>query len=213
MATINAAQVKGMLISVADRVIASKEMLCDADRNIGDGDHGIGMAKGFEAARRELMARDFTDVYTVFSTVGRTMIREMGGASGIIFGLLFYAGAKNQQPKEEVNTQEFTEVFEKALNEIQLKGQAKPGDKTIVDGLVPMVEVMKSCSATDVNFKTLLSEAVAAAKIGKENSKNYVARYGKAKTLGDRSIGFPDPGCVSLVVIADAMFEWAQENL
>src|SRR3989304_7389656 len=140
------------------------------------------------------------------------MVREIGGASGIIFGLLFYAGAKNQQPKEEVNTQEFTEVFEKALNEIQLKGQAKPGDKTIVDGLVPMVEVMKSCSATDVTFKAMLSEALVAAEKGKENSKNFVARYGKAKTLGDRSIGFPDPGCVSLVVIADTMNKWAQEN-
>jgi len=213
MAKLGVHQVKDMLMHVARRVVASKEMLCDADRNIGDGDHGIGMATGFEAVLNELENHDYTDAYLVFSTVGRTMIKVMGGASGIIFGLLFYAGAKNMPPKSELTPQDFTEIFEKALAEIQLKGQAKPGDKTLIDGLAPMVAAMKADVANETDFKQLLSDACRAAEAGKEASKGYVARYGKAKTLGERAVGFPDAGCVSLTVITRAMSEWAQLNL
>lgn len=213
MKTISASQIQQMLAHVANTVIASKEMLTDADRNIGDGDHGIGMANGFEAALKELVVRQFDDAYALFSTVGRTMIKVMGGASGIIFGLLFYAGAKNMPPKAELSTTEFVEIFEKALAEIQVKGQAKLGDKTLVDGLSPMVTAMKTAVAAGGDFKEILAKGKLAAIEGKEASKQYVARFGKAKTLGERAVGFPDAGCVSLTVIASAMSEWADQNL
>lgn len=213
MRTLSAAQLKEMFLSTAQVVIDSKEALCDADRNIGDGDHGIGMALGFETAKKELEAQDFTDVYAVFGTVGRTMIRVMGGASGIIFGLLFFAGAKNMPPRTEIDTKEFAEIFAKALGEIQAKGQANLGDKTLVDGLHPMVEAMQSSANNGDNFKVFLRKAYLAAESGKEKSKEYIARHGKAKTLGDRSIGFPDAGCVSLTVISKAMSDWADANL
>jgi dihydroxyacetone kinase phosphoprotein-dependent L subunit len=213
MESLTAAQIKDMLLHVADVVVAAKEQLCDADRNIGDGDHGIGMALGFEAARKELEAHNYDDVYSLFGTVGRTKIRVMGGASGIIFGLLFFAGAKNKAPKQTMTTAEFAEVFSQALVEIQAKGQAKPGDKTLVDGLQPMVEAMKASAASGDSFKTMLKKAAAAAEAGKEKSKEYIAKHGKAKTLGDRAIGYPDAGCVTLTVITAAMSEWMDKNL
>lgn len=213
MATLSSIQAKSMLISVASNVVEHKEFLCDADRNIGDGDHGIAMANGFEAAAKELEAHEYNDVYQVFSTVGRTMIKVMGGASGIIFGLLFYAGAKNMPPKAEINEAEFVEIFEKALAEIQVKGQAKLGDKTLIDGLAPTVQAMKSSAARGDSFNELLQSACQAAEEGKEASKQYVARLGKAKTLGERAIGFADAGCVSLTVIMKAMDDWASQNL
>jgi dihydroxyacetone kinase phosphoprotein-dependent L subunit len=213
MASLSAQQLKAMLLQVSGQVIASKEMLCEADRNIGDGDHGIGMAAGFEAAAKELQAREYTDAYAVFSAVGRTMIRVMGGASGIIFGLLFYAGAKNMPPKAELTTQDFAELFQKALAEIQVRGQAKPGDKTLVDGLVPVVSSMQASAEQGASFQGLLQSACQAAEAGKEQSRQYVARFGKAKTVGERAVGFPDAGCVSLVVIVRAMSDWANQNL
>lgn len=210
---LSAEQVRTMFLAVADRVISAKEALCDADRNIGDGDHGIGMANGFVAAKKELENNQFDDVYTVFSTVGRTMIRVMGGASGIIFGLLFFAGAKNKSPQPELTTSEFTEIFSSALAEIQAKGKAEPGDKTLVDALVPAVDNMKKCVERGVGFKGLLADALKGAEEGKEASKNYIAKFGKAKTLGERAIGYPDAGCVTLTVIFSAMNDWAESNL
>ncbi len=213
MESLTASQLKDMLMHVAKSVIDSKEQLCEADRNIGDGDHGIGMALGMEAAANELAAKEFTDVYAVFGTVGRTMIKVMGGASGIIFGLLFYAGSKNMQPKSELSTQDFAEVFARALAEIQAKGGAQLGDKTIVDGLQPFVEALQKSQSAGEGFKPLLRAGYAAAEAGKEKSKQYIARFGKAKTLGERAVGFPDAGCVTLTVISRSMCEWADANL
>jgi len=213
MSALTSAQAKSMLLSVASSVIANKEFLCDADRRIGDGDHGISMANGFEAATKELEAHEYSDVYQVFSTVGRTMIKVMGGASGIIFGFLFYAGARNMPAKAEIDETEFAGIFEKALVEIQAKGQAKPGDKTLVDGLAPAVQAMRDCLARGAAFPEMLRAACQAAVAGKEASTHYIAKLGKAKSLGERSIGYPDAGCVSLVIIARAMSDWAHQNL
>ena len=213
MTGLTAPQAKSMLLAVSETVIANKELLCEADRNIGDGDHGIGMANGFEAAQKELVANEFTDVYQVFLTVGRTMIKVMGGASGIIFGLLFYAGAKNMPACGEIDQVQFAEIFEKALREIEAKGQAKLGDKTLIDGLDPMVRSMKADAARNVDFPAMLGAACEAAEKGKEATRNYIAKLGKAKTLGERALGYPDAGCVSLTVIAGAMSDWAKQNL
>jgi dihydroxyacetone kinase phosphoprotein-dependent L subunit len=211
--TITAAQTKDMFLHVADRIVAAKEALCEADRNIGDGDHGIGMANGFEAVSKQLQAQEFTDVYAVFNTVGRTMIRVMGGASGIIFGLLFFAGSKNIPPRAELTTAEFTEIFEKALSEIKAKGGAGLGDKTVVDGLSPTIDSMKDSVAQGSTYKDLFQAATRAAETGKQKSMEFIARFGKAKTLGERAIGYPDAGCVTLTVIFNAMSEWAEKNL
>lgn len=213
MSTLTAAQAKSMLLFVASTVVAHKEFLCDADRHIGDGDHGISMANGFEAAAKQLETHEYNDVYLVFSTVGRTMIKVMGGVSGIIFGFLFYAGAKNMPPKAEIDETEFAEIFEKALAEIQAKGQAKPGDKTLIDGLVPTVQAIRDSLTRGAAFPEMLRAAYQAAEEGKEASKQYIARLGKAKTLGERSIGYPDAGCVSLTLITRAMSDWANQNL
>jgi dihydroxyacetone kinase phosphoprotein-dependent L subunit len=208
MKSINATQLKAMMIYMCSEMINSKEIMCEADRHIGDGDHGIGMAKGFEAARANLEDQTFDDVYKIFFTIGRTMIKEMGGASGIIFGMLFYAGSKDIAPSQTLNVKDFSIVFEKALSEIKTRGKAQPGDKTVVDALQPMVEVMQRNIENDLSFKEMVKIALIAANQGKENSKKYLAKYGRAKTLGERAIGYPDAGAVSLSLIMQYIFDW-----
>ena len=208
MKSLNTTQLKSMLMYTCQVMVDSQEIMCEADRNIGDGDHGIGMAKGFEAALQELQKQEFEDVYKIFFTVGRTMIKEMGGASGIIFGMLFYAGSKNVEPSPELTVKDFVTVFDKALIEIKAKGQAQVGDKTVVDALQPMVEAMQQNLDKDLSFEEITQIALEAAIQGKENSKQYAAKFGRAKTLGDRAIGYPDAGAVSLTLIMQAMLDW-----
>ena len=208
MKSLSAAQLKSMLMHTCQVMIDSQEIMCDADRNIGDGDHGIGMAKGFEAALQELQKQEFEDVYKIFFTIGRTMIKEMGGASGIIFGTLFYAGSKNVEPSPELTVKDFCTVFDKALIEIKAKGQAQPGDKTVVDALQPMVEAMQQNLEKDLSFEEMTQIALEAAIQGKENSKQYLAKFGRAKTLGERAMGYPDAGAVSLTLIMQSMLDW-----
>jgi len=208
MKSLNTTQLKSMLMYTCQVMVDSQEIMCEADRNIGDGDHGIGMAKGFEAALLELQKQEFEDVYKIFFTVGRTMIKEMGGASGIIFGMLFYAGSKNVEPSPELTVKDFATVFDKALTEIKAKGQAQVGDKTVVDALQPMVEAMQQNLEKDLSFEEITQIALEAAIQGKENSKQYVAQFGRAKTLGERAIGYPDAGAVSLTLILQSMLDW-----
>ncbi len=208
MKSLNTAQLQAMMITMCSNMIESKEIMCEADRQIGDGDHGIGMAKGFEAAQALLKDQTFDDVYKIFFTIGRTMIKEMGGASGIIFGMLFYAGSKDVEPSPTLNVKEFVIVFEKALSEIKARGQAQPGDKTVVDALQPMVEAMQKNIENDLTYKEMVKIALDAAIQGKEESKKYPAKYGRAKTLGERAIGYPDAGAVSLTLIMQSFFVW-----
>ena len=212
MKSLNTTQLKSMLMYTCQVMVDSQEIMCEADRNIGDGDHGIGMAKGFEAALQELQKQEFEDVYKIFFTVGRTMIKEMGGASGIIFGMLFYAGSKNVEPSPELTVKDFVTVFDKALTEIKAKGQAQVGDKTVVDALQPMVEAMQQNLDKDLSFEEITQIALEAAIQGKENSKQYAAKFGRAKTLGDRAIGYPDAGAVSLTLIMQAMLDWLKKQ-
>jgi dihydroxyacetone kinase-like protein len=208
MKSLTAAQLRLMMMHTCQVMVDSQEMLCDADRNIGDGDHGIGMARGFGAALQVLQKQEFEDVYQIFFTVGRTLIKEMGGASGIIFGTLFYAGSKNVQPSPQLTVKEFCSIFEKALVEIKAKGGAQPGDKTVVDALQPMVEAMQQNIEEDLSFVEMTQIALEAAIQGKENSKQYVGKIGRAKTLGDRAIGYPDAGALSLTLIMGSMLDW-----
>jgi phosphoenolpyruvate---glycerone phosphotransferase subunit DhaL len=213
MDNLTAEQLRAMMIHVAGAVVEAKEALCEADRRIGDGDHGVGMALGFKAAREALEAQVFDDAYGVFSTVGRTLIKTMGGASGVLFGLLFLAGAKGRAARPSLTPLEFAEVFEKALQEIEAKGGARPGDKTLIDGLDPLARGLRSAAEEGLGFREILGRALAAAEEGKEASRAMVARFGKARSLGERALGYPDPGALSLVVIAGAMAGWADQNL
>lgn len=204
--------VRRMLLAVAEKIVASEEFLCQADREIGDGDHGVGMAKGFGAARDVLLKEAFTGVHQVFATVGRTLIKTMGGASGIVFGLLFYAGTKGREDKETMALADLAGLLERAQAEIMGKGGAKVGDKTMLDALDPMVRALRASAARKETLALGLKEAAAAAEEGMEASKGLVARFGKAKALGERAIGYPDAGAVSLTLIGRAMAEWAAQN-
>ncbi len=210
---LTANQVKAMLLEVCDAIVSSEEILGQADRDIGDGDHGIGMSLGFSSAKEVLADQDFTDAYQVFSTLGRTMISVMGGASGIIFGLLFYGGSKGKEAQGQLTTEDVYKLFRDSMREIQSKGGAGVGDKTMIDALDPMVASMQSSADKNASFKEFFAAASAAAEQGKEKSKEYIAKFGKAKALGERAIGFPDAGALSVSIIAQAMSAWAKKEL
>lgn len=118
METINIEQTRQMLIYVADEIIAQKPYLTEIDRKIGDGDHGIGMAGGMKKAKEKLESQSFESVYNVFEAAGKAMLMSMGGASGVIFGSLYIAGAKGMPKKSELTTEEIAAMFRKSLEAI-----------------------------------------------------------------------------------------------
>ncbi|WP_342237853.1 dihydroxyacetone kinase subunit DhaL [Inquilinus sp. OTU3971] len=203
------AQLKEMILAISHTIIGSVDVLTEADRNIGDGDHGLGMSRGFEGVRDIVTPARFSSARDLLKTVGDTLIDRMGGASGIVFGLMFRAGARGLGDGECVTVRDLAEYFERSIAEIMKRGGAKPGDKTMLDALVPAAAALTQAAEERVDIVSALSAAAKTAEAGKERTRQLVARFGKASTMGSRSLGYPDAGAVSVTLIFNAMRDWA----
>jgi len=211
MKELNLQQTMDMLMEVCRAVIQSKQLLTEVDSSIGDGDHGIGMAGGMEKAKAALAeGAPFADINTLFKTTGMAMINTMGGASGIIFGSMFLGGLKGLEPITVLDGNTFTRMMRGALSAIKARGKAEMGDKTMVDALEPAVLAMEKLP--DADWVTLMRAAADAAKTGVENTKLFVAKFGKAQYLGERAIGFQDAGATSVFIIFNAMYEFVRSH-
>lgn len=212
MMDLNADKARELLIYAADQIIESKPFLTEIDSAIGDGDHGIGMAGGMQKAKAKLLARDtFENVYEVFETAGKAMLMSMGGASGVIFGSLYLAGAKKMAAAPAMTPAEFARMERLSLEAIKDRGKADVGDKTMVDALEPAVIAMEANSNAD--WQTFFAAAETAARQGVEDTKQYQARFGRAKSLMERAIGHQDAGATSVWIIFRSMREFAEKNL
>lgn len=209
LAELNAADARNMLLYIADKIIAGKPYLTEIDSVIGDGDHGIGMAGGMQKAKKKLLRmEDETNAYAVFEAAGNAMLMSMGGASGVIFGSLFLAGAKGMKPKEVLTAADVAKMERMSLLAIQERGKAEVGDKTMVDALAPAVKAMEK--AASGSLLDMLKAAEEAARQGMEDTKKYVARFGRAKSLMERAIGHQDAGATSVWLIIQGMREFVE---
>ncbi|MDG2168454.1 MAG: dihydroxyacetone kinase subunit DhaL [Opitutales bacterium] len=204
---LSADAVKNMLIAVADTVIANEDILGEADRQLGDGDHGIGMTKGFTAAKAQLEALEPTSVSQVFTTTGMALMSTMGGASGAVFGMMFQSGGMAIASAEGLDAATLSTFLEASAQGVMNIGKAKPGDKTMVDALVPAQEA--AANVKDGTIAEALAAAAEGARVGMEKSKDMIAQHGRARTLGEKCIGHPDAGAVSVSIIFKRMSEFA----
>jgi dihydroxyacetone kinase-like protein len=163
------------------------------DTAIGDGDHGTNMNRGMTKALEKLQAAEQADPGTVLKTVAMSLVSSVGGAAGPLYGTLFLqmGGALAGEP--EVDLPQYAAAWRKALEGVQARGKAEPGDKTMVDALIPAVQALESAS----DLQTGLRAAVQAAEEGMKATTPLVARKGRASYLGERSKDHQDPGATS----------------
>lgn len=206
---LTAEDVREMLIYIADKVIAKKPYLTEIDSAIGDGDHGIGMAGGMRKAKEKLLKMEGEEnAYAIFEAAGKAMLMSMGGASGVIFGSLYLAGAKGAEPKASITSEDLAVMERKSLAAIQERGKAEVGDKTMVDALSPAVDAMEANN--EKGLLEMLRAAEEAARQGVEDTKNYTAKFGRAKSLMERAIGYQDAGATSVWLIFQGMREFVE---
>lgn len=196
-------EVVAMLHGVADKIIASEPELSEADRNIGDGDHGLGMQRGMTAAKEKLAQGGFPSIDKAFMGVGMAMMSSMGGASGAIFGTLFRNGGKALAGMEQFDSAALASFLTAACEGVQARGKAEVGDKTVVDALAPAAE--KARASQDHPLDEAVKAAAQAAEDGKDASKDMVAKFGRAKSLGEGTLGHPDAGALSFTLIMQSM--------
>jgi phosphoenolpyruvate---glycerone phosphotransferase subunit DhaL len=199
-------QVRLMMLKVADAIIAAEAMLSQADRDLGDGDHGLGMKRGMEAVKVQLEPLEPSSVEQVFVATGTAMMSSMGGASGALFGTVFRAGGKAIAGRAALDSESLALLLEAALEGVMKRGGAKPGDKTMIDALAPAAAKAREVAALDL--PEAIIAVAAAAESGKDASKAMIAQFGRAKTLGEACIGFPDAGACSVTIMLSTMSDY-----
>jgi dihydroxyacetone kinase phosphoprotein-dependent L subunit len=201
---------RDMMLAVAAKIIESEPILTDADRALGDGDHGVGMERGMHAVIEALSGTSYEQVGKVFVAVGTAMMSSMGGASGALFGTFFRSGGKAMGESATFGSGELAALVREGTDALMARGGAKQGDKTMVDALVPAAEAAEAAQAAagSDDLAAALAAVAAAAEAGKEASKDLIATMGRAKTLGEKAIGKPDAGAVSVAIIFATMSEF-----
>ncbi|WP_395717386.1 dihydroxyacetone kinase subunit DhaL [Prosthecobacter sp.] len=201
-ASLSKDEVKAMLTLACERIIAAEPMLSEADRNLGDGDHGLGMQRGMTAAKEKLGAADAESIEKAFSSVGMAMMSSMGGASGAIFGTFFRNGGKALAGKDAFDAAGLADFLKAGVDGVKQRGGAAVGDKTCVDAMEPAAN--KAAEVANQPLPEAMQAVTDATIAGKDASKAMIAKFGRAKTLGEACIGFPDAGACSVVVIIEA---------
>jgi len=207
MSTVTKEQVVRWLEATAAVLEANKGYLTDLDSAIGDADHGTNMDRGFKKVMEKLPTVADKDIGNILKTVGMTLISSVGGASGPLYGTFYMRGGMAADAKEELDNEDLVNVLQGAVDGIIQRGRAQPGDKTMVDALLPALEALKAAVAEGQGVADALAAAVAAAKQGMKDTIPLQARKGRASYLGERSIGHQDPGATSSYLILNALLE------
>lgn len=193
-----------IIVDICDEIIANAQYLSEIDGATGDGDHGINMAKGFSLAKDRIRNEmSFSEALKVLSN---TLVLDIGGSMGPIYGTMFNRLSKSFQEEVRIDKIKFLEGLENANNALMLLAGAKPGDKTLIDTLNPAILSMKDL-INEYDFEDCLAALQKGAEEGKENTKNLVAKIGRAARLGERSKGFLDAGATSCWIIINKMAE------
>jgi dihydroxyacetone kinase-like protein len=190
--------------SAAAAVAEQRAELTRLDREIGDGDHGENMHRGFQAVLAKLDAGPGMTPGAVLKLVAMTLMSTVGGASGPLYGTAFLRAATAVGDAGRLDAGAVGAALAAARDGVQARGHAGPGDKTMVDALVPAVDAARGDSVAEV-----LRAAAAAAHDGVAATVPLVARKGRASYLGERSAGHADPGATSTAVILRAFAEAA----
>jgi len=186
----------------------NKIELSKLDSVIGDGDHGITIAKGFESAIEKISANKPTNISELLKAVGNTITITIGGVAGPIFGTMFSEmGRKLPNDKVSVDVVDLNEMFSAALEKIMKLGGAKPGEKTMVDALYPAVQCLKESEGKMKNIKEVFKEMALSAKKGAEMTKNMIALKGKSSYSKERSLGYEDAGANTVYLILKGFYE------
>jgi phosphoenolpyruvate---glycerone phosphotransferase subunit DhaL len=189
---------------MAAAIVEHAAWLSEIDGAIGDGDHGVNMSKGFRRAV-ERLGSDPHDLAQGFATLGETLLDEIGGSTGPLYGSFFLDMATALKGRADIDRDSFAAMLRAGVAAIVDLGGAKPGDKTLIDVLAPAAAAFEEAAASGAPFRACLDALDLASDAGFESTRDMVAKLGRASRLGERSRGAPDAGAASARLILRAL--------
>jgi dihydroxyacetone kinase-like protein len=206
-------EVRGWIQRFAGQIATNKQYLTELDSAIGDADHGINMDRGFQAVIPKLDAFAGDDPGAACKLVGSTLISTVGGAGGPLYGSLFLQFGIAMSGHAPIGLNDWLTGLDAGIAAIQRLGKAGPGDKTMLDTLMPARDALRQALADSTSPAEALRGAADAAEAGMRGTIPLVARKGRASYLGERSAGHQDPGATSsYMLVRAAADEWTASN-
>jgi dihydroxyacetone kinase-like protein len=205
METLNLTHLGAMLKAAAAEIRAHHEMLSRLDSAIGDGDHGTTILRTMEAVERAV-DEGAPSLQELLSKVAWAVMGCDGGSTSPLLGSLFMGMSEAVAGKAELDHAAMVAMFEGGIQKLARQSRAKAGDKTMMDAFLPALEALKASEAAQ-GLRAALARAAEAAAQGAESTKNMRAKFGRARNLGDRVLGHPDPGAVSVSLIFKGLSE------
>ena len=200
-------KILAIIEAIAKKIEAEKDYLTELDNEIGDGDHGINLARGFKAVEEKLPTFADKDIGAILKGVGTALVSTVGGASGPLYGTAFMKAGNVCKGKMEITDADFVAALDAAINGIKMRGKAVEGEKTMLDALCPAYKAIKSGIDGDKNLIDALADGVDAAANGVEYTKTIIATKGRASYLKERSLGHQDPGATSSLYMLKTTLE------
>jgi len=207
----DAAGVVAGIRAVAATIAEHKVELTRLDRDIGDGDHGENMARGFTAVLAKLDAGEPDTPSAVLKLVASTLISTVGGAAGPLYGTAFLRASTAVKEATTLDPQAIVTALTAGRDGVVARGKAELEDKTMVDALTPAVNAARAAADAGGDVATVLRAAANDAAMGAAATIPLQARKGRASYLGARSIGHQDPGATSTAYLLEALAAVAEK--
>jgi len=199
--TIGYNELVAMLRCAAEQVRANKGQLGKLDSFGGDGDHGTTMARGMGLIEQAAESDSSGTLSELLAGVSWAIMGVDGGATGPLLGMLFLGMSEAVEGKDALDAASTAAMFEAGLASLQKHTRARPGDKTMIDALVPAIAALRQAAAEGADVAAALAAAAQAAHQGAQATVDMQARFGRARSIGEASKGHPDPGATSMALI------------
>ena len=193
-------QGRKVVLAQVQTIVENKAYLSEVDGKIGDGDHGINMAKGFNLIKDRLGDKEVS-LSEGLGLIGKTLMTEIGGSMGPLYGTFFIQMSLKSKDKPQTDARLFGEMLKAARDGLEDVGGAKIGDKTLMDAVIPAQEAYQAAVDAGASFQVALEKMTEAADKGKDSTINLVAKIGRSARLGERSRGVLDAGATSAALI------------
>ena len=200
-------KILAIIAAIAKKIEAEKDFLTQLDNEIGDGDHGINLSRGFKSVEEKLPTFADKDIGAILKGVGTQLVSTVGGASGPLYGTAFMKAGNVCKGKMQLTDAEFVTAMEAAIGGIKMRGKAVEGEKTMLDALCPAYKALKDGIDDGKNLIDALADGVNAAAAGVEYTKTIIATKGRASYLKERSLGHQDPGATSSLFMLQTTLE------
>ena len=209
--SLNRTQIVNWLYRWGEIFTTESDFLTGLDREMGDADHGLNMHRGFSKVVEKLPSIADKDIGFILKNTGMVLLSSVGGASGPLFGTFFIRAAQVTQAHQSLTLEELYQMMRDGAEGVISRGKAEPGDKTMCDVWLPVVESLRQSCEQKLSVQAALEAASQQAEAAAQSTITMQARKGRASYLGERSIGHQDPGATSVMFMMQMLAQASRE--